>query len=822
MLVVSRAVKCLLLGLLAVALSLLAQTASAATTNQTVRIMAANLTSGNSQTYETAGLNILKGLRPDVVAIQEFKYGSSTAAEIRLMVDTTFGTSFDYYREPSGNIPNGIISRFPILAAGSWDDPKVSDRGFAWAQLDLPGSNDLYVVSVHLYSSGSAGDRNTEATVIKSNILASFPANAWVVVAGDFNTDSRSEAAIGTFTTFLSDNPIPGDAVSGGDQDTNEPRNRPYDYVLPSLSFVTNLVPVVFPSQTFANGLVFDSAVYGPLSDVAPVASGDSHVSNMQHMGVVKDFRITYTTTNGVSDAPAISTQPQSQTVEPGSNANFTVSATGAATLRYQWRFGAADIASATTSGLTITNAQPANAGSYSVVVTNFAGSVTSSPAVLSVGTSPVITSPPQSQSVAVGATVAFSVTSTGSAPLAYQWRFNGASLTGATASTLTLANVQSSNAGSYSVVITNLAGAITSADAVLAVGTLPSGLIAQWDFNSNPADGSTTTGTTAPSAGTGTASLIGGTSQTFATGSSTDPASTDNTSWNTSTYPAANANNKTAGVQFNVSTVGRQDISIRWDQRESSTGSKYVRLRYTTNGVDFVDFPTAVSVSGTSFEPKTNSLTAYAGANNNPNFAFQIVAEFESTATSGGGTTYVGATGTYAPSGTLRFDMVTISGTIIPAGTPATITSHPASQTVNQGANATFSVQANGTAPLSYQWHCNSWAIPGATTSAYTRTNVQCTDVGSYSVVVTNSAGTATSSNAMLSLVVPAPTLLMASPQVFQWQGLSNLIYTVQGKTNLQDANWGAVGTASAPGLTVLFTNQADAPQRFYRVVYP
>jgi hypothetical protein len=93
---------------------------------------------------------------------------------------------------------------------------------------------------------------------------------------------------------------------------------------------------------------------------------------------------------------------------------------------------------------------------------------------------------------------------------------------------------------------------------------------------------------------------------------------------------------------------------------------------------------------------------------------------------------------------------------------------------------------------------------------------------MGSYSVVVSNSAGTATSSNAMLSLVVPRPTLVMQSPQVLQWQGLSNLVYKVQARTNLLETNWAPLGTASAPTTSVSFTNPPDAPQRFYRVVYP
>ena len=285
-----------------------AQAPVVGSTNVTFRVMGANLSSGNNQRYETAGLDILRGLKPDIVAIQEFNYASAgsagvnTAAAFREMIDGAFGTNFCYTRESSNTftIPNGVISRWPILASGSWDDSLIPDRGFCWAQIDLPGTNDLYVVSVHLKaSSGSSGTRSSEATALKALITANFPTNAWIVVAGDFNLSSRSETALSTFKTFLSDSPIPADG--SGDPDTNAGRDNPYDYVLPSLTLATNFVPVVVGAQTFNNGLVFDSRVFTPLSAVSPVQAGDSGVTGMQHMGVVKDFKVSYAVTNYVT-----------------------------------------------------------------------------------------------------------------------------------------------------------------------------------------------------------------------------------------------------------------------------------------------------------------------------------------------------------------------------------------------------------------------------------------------------------------------------------------------------------------------------------------
>lgn len=554
---------------------------AAAQTNFPLRVAAANLP-GNPQKYEAAQIRILQGLKPDVVAIQEFNYLGNSPSELRSFVDTAFGTNFVYYRESGYSIPNGVISRWPILSSGSWPDSVVPNRGFAWAQIDLPGSNDLYVVSVHLYSSGSATDRNLEATIIKNHVQSNFPANAWVIVAGDMNTGSRSESAITTFKTFLSDSPIPTDAVSGGDDDTNLGRNKPYDYVLPSFSMTNTLTNVVFASHTFAKGLVFDSRVYTPLSDVTPVQIDDS--SECQHMAVVKDFHVNDGGTIPPGNTPQITDQPDGITVTEGDNATFSVTATGAAPLIYQWRFDNTTISGATNSSYTRFNAQTGDAGGYRVVITNSAGNLTSVVALLTV-------SPP--------------------------------------------------GGGSGDV-------------------------IAQWDFNSVPPDAATSTGTLLPSIGSGTVSVVGGITQTFFSGNgSTDPATSDDSALGTVDYPAQSTGNKTAGVQFQVNTSGREQISVAWDVRPSGSGSKYARLQYTTNGTTFLDFPTA-TINTTSFGRHTNDLSILMGVDDNSAFAFRIVSEFENTATGSGTAGYVGVSSTYGSGGTLRYDRVTVHGSTI------------------------------------------------------------------------------------------------------------------------------------------------------------
>src|SRR5262249_25043541 len=155
---------------------------------------------------------------------------------------------------------------------------------------------------------------------------------------------------------------------------------------------------------------------------------------------------------------------PVGITVNQGVDATFTVSATGTAPLNYQWQFNGGVIAGGTGSSFTRTGAQPADAGSYAVVVTNGAGAVTSAVASLTVNVPPSITGQPQSLVVNQGQDATFSVSATGTVPLSYQWQFNGGSIPGATGSSYTKSGAQPSDAGNYAVVVTNVAGAVTSA----------------------------------------------------------------------------------------------------------------------------------------------------------------------------------------------------------------------------------------------------------------------------------------------------------------------------------------------------------------------
>ncbi|MFY1824868.1 endonuclease/exonuclease/phosphatase family protein [Myxococcus fulvus] len=255
-----------------------------------IRIMASNLSSGNGQDYDPGhGIRLMQGVDPDVVLIQEFNYKSDSVADITSLVNQV-GPGFYYYREGGAQIPNGVISRWPIIESGEWKDPEVDNRDFAWARIDIPGPKDLWVVSVHLLTR-SAGARNTEANAIVTEVRKKVPESDYLVIGGDLNTDSFSESCFNTFkNVVVTSAPYPAD--KNGKTGTNASRAKPYDHVLVDADLNQYRQATVIGSNSFANGLVLDSRVYTPLSDIAPVQYSDSDVTGMQHMGVIKDFRV--------------------------------------------------------------------------------------------------------------------------------------------------------------------------------------------------------------------------------------------------------------------------------------------------------------------------------------------------------------------------------------------------------------------------------------------------------------------------------------------------------------------------------------------------
>jgi Endonuclease/Exonuclease/phosphatase family len=275
---------------------------------EVIKVMGANLISGGYPYiyYFSPSRRLFQGLEPDIVLIQEFRVNSGT---LRDYVDEVFGSEF-YLYTGSGGFPNGIISRYPFKSSGEWDDPYLVDREFSWAVIDIPGTTDLQVVSVHLKASTGPDNRTKregEATYIKDYVQTNFDNNHYILVGGDLNTyHSPVEPCISVFASFLEINDhIPVDRY--GDSDTNENRNERYDWLMPNqvLDDHHTTLRVGTGSQAFPEGIVFDSWIFTPLGEVSPVEYNDSH-GTMTHMGVMK----AYTT----SDIPTPTPGPPSPT----------------------------------------------------------------------------------------------------------------------------------------------------------------------------------------------------------------------------------------------------------------------------------------------------------------------------------------------------------------------------------------------------------------------------------------------------------------------------------------------------------------------------
>lgn len=175
---------------------------------------------------------------------------------------------------------------------------------------------------------------------------------------------------------------------------------------------------------------------------------------------------------------PVITSQPQptNLTVQVGSNVTMSVAASGNS-LAYQWQRNGAAIngnASAATPTLNLTNVQLNDAGSYTALVSNASGGVTSQPVTLNVSVDPVppppsIITQPADTTAPVNSPSSLSVAATGNG-LFYQWFRNGALIPGATQATLGFASAQVSDSADYYVVVSNSSGSVTSSTARLLV----------------------------------------------------------------------------------------------------------------------------------------------------------------------------------------------------------------------------------------------------------------------------------------------------------------------------------------------------------------
>ena len=183
-------------------------------------------------------------------------------------------------------------------------------------------------------------------------------------------------------------------------------------------------------------------------------------------------------TVDAASTKPSITTQPASVTVTVGQTATFTVAATGAAPLTYQWTKNGTNVGTNSATYTTAATTSADNSAQIKVTVSNSAGSTPSSTVTLTVSagaTKPTITTQPGNVTVTVGQTATFTVAATGAAPLTYQWTKNGTNVGTNSATYTTAATTSSDNGAQIQVTVSNSTGSIPSSMVTLTVtSTLP------------------------------------------------------------------------------------------------------------------------------------------------------------------------------------------------------------------------------------------------------------------------------------------------------------------------------------------------------------
>lgn len=237
-------------------------------------------------------------------------------------------------------------------------------------------------------------------------------------------------------------------------------------------------------TNTIPSGTIFSAALLGP--KIAPNGKVFAYgslvtLSGIQVAIINSVFRLTDTTGGSVGGtAPTITTPPASLAVDLGKTAKFSVLAAGTAPLSYQWRKDSNPIPGATNDTLTITNAAASDGGGYSVVVTNLAGSATSTVATLTVNPPPLrFVTEPQTAVFLQGTPAQLTAVVEGPPPFTFQWFKNGRTVQGATSISLDFPNPQKTNEGSYTLEVKNASSTIRSGPAqVTVVASAPSWIV--------------------------------------------------------------------------------------------------------------------------------------------------------------------------------------------------------------------------------------------------------------------------------------------------------------------------------------------------------
>jgi hypothetical protein len=329
-------------------------------------------------------------------------------------------------------------------------------------RIDTDGSSFNTVLAVYIGPGDSyatltnvACDNNSGSNGLTSKVIFTATSNTiyWIAVDGVTGASPQS----GTVKLHMNlGNPV---SIDTQPQSSTAPSGTDVSFSV-SASGMTNY------SYQWRFGGTNLSGATGATYTRSNVLSSQAGAYQVVVMNPINAITSSVATLTVYSSTLNITNQPQDRTGVAGTNITFTVGASGAAPLSYQWRLNGTNLPAKTNSTLALLNILPADAGIYSATVSDANGSLASSNATLTVLTAPTITLQSISKTAGAGSLVTLSASASGSPPPAYQWLFDGAPLTGENSGTLNIASFQATNAGGYSMLASNVAGTVQTISA--------------------------------------------------------------------------------------------------------------------------------------------------------------------------------------------------------------------------------------------------------------------------------------------------------------------------------------------------------------------
>ena len=439
-----------------------------------------------------------------------------------------------------------------------------------------------------------------------------------------------------------------------------------------------------------------------------------------------------------VNDPPKFVVFPKSTTGNPGESVTFRGLATGTQPISYQWRRDGNNLADEIATSLTLNNISSSDAGKFRVVASNSAGTAISPVAVLGVNHPPRIVVQPIAQTVDPEATITFRVVATGTAPLNYQWRKSGVNITHETKPQLVLKKVDADDHGSYSVLVTNVAGSVLSNPGLLMVNDVVPSLTRQPEG----------------------ATVNPGSRVTFVVSAKgTKPLAFQ---WKKD----GNIIEDERSTELTIQSVGEKDEGVY------SVGISNIAGEVASNPASlFVNNPPVIKV-----QPEGQEIF--------PDEEFKIWVVAEGTPPLNyewykNGTKIPDATSSiFSISSVSESDQAVywatvsnIAGSVTSEAAalgaidlPPVILQHPENQEVNPGTAVRFYVSASGTAPLLYQWKKDGQLLEDKTDKNLFIDEVKQSDEGGYSVEVSNDTKITLSSDTA-TLVVRDPPVIIRQP---------------------------------------------------------